>query len=64
MAGDDAKTGKSADAGKTEPAVNRRDAFRGIAAAAAAATGTLAGAIPKEAEASEDMTWCREQRNP
>ena len=67
MSGDDAKTGKSADAGKTEPAVNRRDAFRGIAAAAAtaaAATGTLAGAIPKEAEAAEDMTWCREQRNP
>ncbi len=47
-----------------ESLLNRRGAFRGLAAAAAAATGAVAGAIPKEAEAAEDLTWWREVKNP
>ena len=61
MSDNDVKTGKSADPHKGEPAVNRRDAFRGLAAAAAA---TAAAGVASPAAAAEDMTWMREVKNP
>jgi ribonuclease Z len=61
MSDNDAKTPKPADAQKGEPAVNRRDAFRGLAAAAAA---TAASGVASPAEAAVDMTWMREVKNP
>jgi ribonuclease Z len=46
----------------SEPAVNRRDAFRGLAATAAAAAAPVAVAAP--AAAAGDMAWMREVKNP
>jgi ribonuclease BN (tRNA processing enzyme) len=66
MAEEDAKQRKlqAADP-QNEPLVNRRGAFRGLAGAAAAVTGAVAGAIPKEPEAAaEDLTWWRQVQNP